>query len=231
VAHNVTRIFAEFLADAQWQDVPDEVRHEAKRTILNFVGAALAGCRDEAMELAVRALKPFFGQPQATVIGRSERPDALSAAFLNAISANVLEFDDTHLPTVIHPAAPVAPALFAISERRPVSGQELLHAVILGVETECRIGLAISPAHYRRGWHITSTCGVFGAAAAASRLLGLDPQRMLSKAGGFLPAPLRAAGGEPPSAERKIGREGRAGREDRHGVSTARHCNGRADHQ
>jgi 2-methylcitrate dehydratase PrpD len=179
VAHNVTRIFAEFLADSQWQDVPDEVRHEAKRTILNFVGAALAGCRDEAMELAVRALKPFFGQPQATVIGRSERPDALSAAFLNAISANVLEFDDTHLPTVIHPAAPVAPALFAISERRPVSGQELLHAVILGVETECRIGLAISPAHYRRGWHITSTCGVFGAAAAASRLLGLDPQRML----------------------------------------------------
>jgi 2-methylcitrate dehydratase PrpD len=120
---------AEFLADSQWQDVPDEVRHEAKRTILNFVGAALAGCRDEAMELAVRALKPFFGQPQATVIGCSERPDVLSAAFLNAISANVLEFDDTHLPTVIHPAAPVAPALFAISERRPVSGRELLHGM------------------------------------------------------------------------------------------------------
>ena len=98
VAHDVTRRLAEFLADSQWQDVPDEVRHEAKRTILNFVGAALAGCRDEAMELAVRALKPFFGQPQATVIGRSERPDVLSAAFLNAISANVLEFDDTHLP-------------------------------------------------------------------------------------------------------------------------------------
>ena len=112
MAHNVTRIFAEFLADSQWQDIPDEVRNEAKRTILNFVGTALGGCRDEAVELAVRALRPFFGPPQATVIGRSERPDALSAAFLNAISANVLEFDDTHLPTVIHLAAPVIPRRF-----------------------------------------------------------------------------------------------------------------------
>jgi 2-methylcitrate dehydratase PrpD len=68
--------------------------------------------------------------------------------------------------------------LFSISELRPASGRELLHALILGVETECRIGLAISPAHYRRGWHITSTCGVFGAAAAAGRLIGLEPQRM-----------------------------------------------------
>jgi 2-methylcitrate dehydratase PrpD len=179
MTNHVTRRLAEFLADSQWQDIPDKVRHEAKRTVLNFVGTALGGCRDEAAELAVRALRPFFGPPQATVIGRSERPDPLSTAFLNAISANVLEFDDTHLRTVIHPAAPVVPALFGLSERRLISGQELLHAVILGIETECRIGIAISPAHYRRGWHITSTCGVFGAAAAAGRLLGLDLQRMV----------------------------------------------------
>src|SRR4029077_16225601 len=179
MTNHVTRRLAEFLADSQWQDIPDKVRHEAKRTVLNFVGTALGGCRDEAAELAVRALRPFFGPPQATVIGRSERPDPLSAAFLNAISANVLEFDDTHLRTVIHPAAPVVPALLGLSGRRLISGQELLHAVILGIETECRIGIAISPAHYRRGWHITSTCGVFGAAAAAGRLLGLDLQRMV----------------------------------------------------
>ena len=113
------------------------------------------------------------------MIGRTERPDALSAAFLNAVSANVLEFDDTHLQSVIHPAAPVAPALFALSELRPVNGEDLLHATIPGVETECRIGNAVTPAHYRRGWHIISTCGVFGAAAAAGRLLRLDQQRMV----------------------------------------------------
>jgi 2-methylcitrate dehydratase PrpD len=174
----VTRQLAHFLADSQWQDIPAHVRHEAERTIVNFVGTALGGCRDEAVNLAARAFGPFFGPSQATVIGRRERPDALSAAFLNAISANVLEFDDTHLRTVIHPAAPVAPVLFALGELRPVGGHELLHALILGVEAECRIGNAVSPAHYRRGWHITSTCGVFGAAAAAGKLLGLDRQRM-----------------------------------------------------
>ncbi len=93
----------------------------------------------------------------------------MSAAFLNAAAGNIADFDDTHLRTVIHPTAPVAPALFALAELRRVSGAELLHAFALGVEIECRIGNAISPAHYGRGWHITSTCGFFGAAAAAGR--------------------------------------------------------------
>jgi 2-methylcitrate dehydratase PrpD len=128
---------------------------------------------------ALQAFAQFFGPAQATVIGRNERPDALNAAFLNAVSANVLEFDDTHLGTVIHPMAPVAPALFALNELRGATGEELLHALILGVETECRIGAAVSPSHYPRGWHITSTCGVFGAAAAAGKLLGLDHQHMI----------------------------------------------------
>jgi 2-methylcitrate dehydratase PrpD len=175
----VTRQLAQFVVASTWQDIPTEARREARRTVVNFVGAALGGCRDVAVELALRALGPFFGPPQATVIGRSERPDALSAAFLNAVAANVLEFDDTHLRTVIHPAAPVLPALFALSELRPVRGEELLHALILGVEAECRVGNAVSPTHYRRGWHITSTCGVFGAAAAAGKLLRLDCRQMV----------------------------------------------------
>jgi 2-methylcitrate dehydratase PrpD len=173
-----TRQLAEFLVESQWRDIPAAVRREAQRTVMNFVGTALGGCRDVAVELALRALGRFSGPAQATVIGRKERQDALSAAFLNSVSANVLEFDDTHLRTVIHPAAPVAPALFALSELRPCSGQDLLHALVLGVEAECRIGNAVSPAHYRQGWHITSTCGVFGAAAAVAKLLRLDRRRM-----------------------------------------------------
>src|SRR5689334_16650140 len=111
-----TRRLAQFLVESQWRNLPAEVQHEAKRTILNFVGTALGGCRDDAVELAMRALNPFFGPAHATVIGRSERADALSAAFLNAVSANVLEFDDTQLETVIHPAAPVVPAVFTLAE-------------------------------------------------------------------------------------------------------------------
>ena len=175
----VTEQLADFIAASRWADIPEAVRREGVRTLLNFVGCALGGCRDEAVGLAARVLRPYFGGEQASLIGRHERADALNAAFLNAVSANVLEYDDTHLPTVIHPGAPVAPGLLALAERHPVSGAELLHALILGVEAECRIGKAVMPTHYRRGWHITATCGIFGAAAAAAKLHGLDRQRMV----------------------------------------------------
>ena len=171
---HITRSLAQFVAGSHRDAIPSEVRCEGVRGLLNFVGCVLGGARDEAMDIAVQVLAPFFGPPQAVVIGRSERPDALNAAFLNAASANVLEYDDTHLGTVMHPAAPVAPGLLALAEQRRVSGRELLHAFIVGVETSCRVGLAVMPTHYRRGWHITATCGIFGAAAACARLIGLD---------------------------------------------------------
>ena len=174
---HVTNRLAQFVAGSQWEAIPPEVRREGVRGLLNFVGCALGGAQDEAMGIAVKVLTPFFGPPQGIVIGRGERPDALNAAFLNAVSANVLEYDDTHLATVMHPAAPVAPGLFALAELRPVSGRELLHAFIVGVEISCRVGLGVMPTHYRRGWHITATCGIFGAAAACARLIGLDARR------------------------------------------------------
>jgi 2-methylcitrate dehydratase PrpD len=175
----VTGRLAEFIVGSRWQDIPQPVRREGMRSVLNFAGCALGGSQDEAVGLAAGVLAPYFGPAQAGVFGRPERPDALSAAFLNAVSANVLEYDDTHLPTVMHPAAPVAPGLFALAEQRRISGSQLLHAFILGVEAACRIGKAVMPTHYRRGWHITASCGIFGAAAAAGRLLGLDRRQMI----------------------------------------------------
>jgi len=175
----VTQNLARFVVAARWDDIPDAVRHAAKRALLNVFAVALAGCRAGPVEIALQSLAEFSERRQATIIGRSERMDSLSAAFLNAASANAFDFDDTHVPTVIHPTAPVAPALFALAERRPVSGAELLLAFILGVELACRIGRAISPGHYTKGWHITATCGVFGAAAGAGMLLGLDERRMI----------------------------------------------------
>jgi 2-methylcitrate dehydratase PrpD len=175
----VTQNLARFVVAARWDDIPDAVRHAAKRALLNVFAVALAGCRAGPVEIALQSLAEFSERRQATIIGRSERMDSLSAAFLNAASANAFDFDDTHIPTVIHPTAPVAPALFALAERRPVSGAELLLAFILGVELACRIGRAISPGHYTKGWHITATCGVFGAAAGVGTLIGLDERRMI----------------------------------------------------
>lgn len=168
-----------FAVRTQWSDLPDAVRHEAKRSLVNFFATALAGCRDPALLAAAKVFQPFRSAQDCTVIGHVQRTDALHAASLNAMSGNVFDFDDTHMPTIIHPTAPVAPALLALAQTRTVTGPELLTAFAVGVEVECRLGNAVSPWHYERGWHITSTCGVFGAAAATGRLLGLDETGML----------------------------------------------------
>ena len=163
-----------FVAASRWDDLPRPLRQEARRSLLNFIGCALGVARTPPIEMAMRVLLPLSGADRVTVLGRSERLDPLSAAFVNAVGGNLLDYDDTHLRTVIHPTAPVAPAVLALAEQRGLSGQDVLHAFLLGAEVECRVGNAVSPGHYARGWHITSTCGVFGAAAASAKLLGLN---------------------------------------------------------
>jgi 2-methylcitrate dehydratase PrpD len=175
----VTRILARYIVNARYADIPAPVRREAVRSVLNWLGCAVGSCRHEAVDCALTALKPFSGKAEASILGREEKTDILLAALLNGISSHVFDFDDTHLPTIIHPAGPVASALFPLAEHMQVTGAELLHAFILGVETECRIGNAVYPEHYDVGWHITGTTGVFGAAAAAGKLLKLDEQQMV----------------------------------------------------
>lgn len=175
---DVTGVLAAFVVGAMPEAVPPAVRREGIRTLLNWVGCALGGSGTEAVRNAVGALAPFFGPAQATLLGRGERPDILHAALLNGISSHILDFDDTHLKTVIHPAGPVASAILALAEHQKVSGRDFLNALILGIEVECRIGNAVYPEHYDTGWHITGTAGVFGAAAASGKLLGLNRQQM-----------------------------------------------------
>jgi 2-methylcitrate dehydratase PrpD len=175
----VTRILAAYLVQARYEDLPAKVRKEGCRTLLNWVGVAVGGSHHETVEKAIVALKPFSGPEQANLLGRTERFDIMNAAFLNGVSSHIFDFDDTHLKTIIHPAGPVVSAILALSQYRPVSGKEFLNALILGVETECRIGNSVYPNHYDVGWHITGTAGVFGAAAAAGKLLGLTEQQMV----------------------------------------------------
>lgn len=172
----ITSTLARNLAASRYEDVPEAVRHEAARALLNWLGCAIGSSRHETVECALAAVAPFSGPSQAAVLGRRERLDILHAAFVNGVSSHVLDFDDTHA-RAIHPSAPVLPALLAFAEWRRVSGAQLAHAFVLGVEAEERIGLSVFPEHYEAGWHITGTAGVFGAAAAAAKLLGLDAQQ------------------------------------------------------
>lgn len=175
----ITRIIARYVVGARPEDLPQAVRKEGTRTLFNWVGCAVGGSRHETVNKALAALGPFSGAPEANVLGRRERLDVLHAALMNGISSHIFDYDDTHLKTIIHPAGPVASAILALSQRRPVEGTAFLNALVLGVETECRIGNAVYPEHYALGWHITGSTGVFGSAVACGKLLGLDEQRMV----------------------------------------------------
>jgi 2-methylcitrate dehydratase PrpD len=167
----------QFVRASHWHSLPQALRHEGKRSVLNFIGCAIGVASAPPIETAMRVLTRLSGAERVSVIGRTERLDPLGAAFINAVAGNLLDYDDTHLRTVIHPTAPVAPAALAVAEQRGLSGAEMLHAFILGAEIECRIGNSVSPGHYARGWHITSTCGVFGSAVASAKLLGLNAEQ------------------------------------------------------
>src|SRR5262245_24144785 len=115
VPAEVTRTLARYLVNSRWEDIPQRVRHEASRALLNWLGCAVGSCRHETVERALGALLPFSGAPQAAILGRAERMDVLNAALVNGISSHVLDFDDTHARTV-HPSAPVLPALLGYAE-------------------------------------------------------------------------------------------------------------------
>jgi 2-methylcitrate dehydratase PrpD len=174
-----TRDLAAYLVSARPESTPDDVRHEAHRALLNFVGCAIGGAREPAVDIAIRTLQPFSGPATTPVLGRAERFDPLHASLMNGISSHVHDYDDTTPKNYIHPTSPVASALFAYAGTQTVSGADFLHAFVLGFEAESRVGNAVYPAHYDAGWHITGTAGVFGAAAAIGRLIGLKEQNMV----------------------------------------------------
>ncbi|SAK73624.1 MmgE/PrpD family protein [Caballeronia hypogeia] len=171
--HLLAERLANFIADSSFDDLPHEVVEKAKRHLLDTLGAALAGARTEPARVA-RAVMDSTGD--AVIWGTSRRTHARDAAFINGVAAHALELDDSG--GCDHSGAVVVPAVFAALGRvgRTVSGRELLHAIVLGYDIARRVLEACGgySAHNGRGWHSTMTCGVFGAAAASARVLGLD---------------------------------------------------------
>ena len=173
----VTQILADFVAQHPSRGWTPEVEHEAHRTFLNWLGCAIGAAQHESVATSLAAIQEFQPAPQATILGRKERVDMAGAALINGISSHTFDFDDTHLKTVIHPAGPVASAILALGEHINTNGRKLIDALVLGIDVECRIGNCIYPDHYHRGWHITSSTGMLGAAAASARLMGLNAQQ------------------------------------------------------
>ncbi len=166
---------ATFIANTDISNIPVNVLHEAKRSLLNYFGVALGGINYGPVQDVLSFVSSYSGPRLATVIGSNIKLDAFNAAFINSISANILDFDDTHIPTIIHPTSPVASAVLSLGEIRNASGTDILKSIVVGIETACRSGMSVFPGQYNRGWHVTSTCGILGAAAGTSKLIKLSP--------------------------------------------------------
>ena len=173
----ITRTLAQFVATHPSRGWSDAVDHEAHRTFMNWLGCAVGAAHHESADAALAAVNMLQPAAQASVLGRSEKVDMASAALINGITSHTFDFDDTHLKTIIHPAGPVASAVLALAEHTGSTGRELIDALVLGIDVACRVGNAMYPDHYDRGWHITGSTGTLGAAAACARLLKLDAQK------------------------------------------------------
>jgi 2-methylcitrate dehydratase PrpD len=173
----ITRILAQFVAGHPARGFADAVEHEAHRTFANWVGCAIGAARHPTVVAALAGMHELAPSAQASILGRSERVDMASAALVNGIASHTFDFDDTHLKTIIHPAGPVASAALALAEHSGASGRQLIDALVLGIDVACRAGNMIYPEHYDRGWHITGSTGMLGAAAACARLMQLDVER------------------------------------------------------
>lgn len=183
-----TRQLAEHIAAVQYEHLSPAVVHAFKRVLQDHFACAISGA---AMTVS-RRLLDYFQETDASrvasVVGTSVRLSAQNAAFVNGANTHALDFDDGHTNGSAHPSGAVLPAALAIAEQYSLPARELIVAVVLGYDVMCRIASAGHPATARRGWHNTAIAGVFGSAAAASKLLGLDADRIhhaLGLAGSF----------------------------------------------
>src|SRR3569832_476795 len=176
-APSVTSILARVVAQHPSRGWNDTLDPDAQRTFYNWLGCAIGAAHHEAADAAIGAVKMLEPAPQAAVLGRGEKIDMASAALVNGITSHTFDFDDTHLKTIIHPAGPVISAVLALAEQNNLSGRDVIDAVVVGIDVACRIGNTMYPNHYDRGWHITGSTGMLGAAAACARLLKLDEEK------------------------------------------------------
>jgi 2-methylcitrate dehydratase PrpD len=170
----LSRKLAGFIYNLRYDHLREEVIEQVKKCFLDFLGVSLIGSTSSIGKTLIKFVKNIGGVEESTVIGECLKVPCINAAFINGVLAHIHELDDGHRFAMGHPGAVVIPAALAVGERNNVSGKELITAIIAGYEVFVRIAKAVNPSHLRRGFHTTGTCGVFAAAAATGKILGLN---------------------------------------------------------
>ena len=179
----LTAILADWVAGTEAGDLPSEVRHQVRRSLLDYLAAAIAGAGAGPAVLVREYARGHDTDRSSTVIGTKVRLSPPNAALVNGTAAHALELDDGYTPGGGHPGCTVVSAALASAEQAGSSPDELTRAVALGYEVACRIGGATHPSQWRRGFHNTPLFGTFGAATATAAVLGLDGTRLANAFG------------------------------------------------
>ena len=179
---SLTLEVAEYVSGLSYERIPGNVIHRAKEAVVDGLGVMLSGCRSAPAAIVGRYLRGLAVSGNASVVGGKATAPAEFAALANGISGHAHDFDDTQISSapdrvyglLTHPTTPVLAGALAVAEEEEAPGRDFLAAFCAGVEVECKVAEAINPQHYKGGFHSTGTLGVFGAAAAAARLLRLS---------------------------------------------------------
>ncbi|RPJ44445.1 MAG: MmgE/PrpD family protein [Betaproteobacteria bacterium] len=177
-AATTTMDLARFVVNTRVGQIPDVVLHQGKRCIINMLAVALHAMQDPALQMLLDVFAAEGGARRASVLGAGFKTSLQNAAMANGLLAHLDDYDDTFFPTVLHPSAPTIPVALALAEQGRLTGRDFLVASLLGLEATCRVALAIQNMRHGAVWHMTGTAGVFGGAAAAGRLLGMDVVHM-----------------------------------------------------
>jgi 2-methylcitrate dehydratase PrpD len=173
------QILAHFVSELKTERLPDDVVAAAKRHMLDTLGVGLRGAREATPRAALKGTQTLASSPQqATVWADGSQLPVEYAALANGAAAHVLDFDDTHTAGIVHGSAILVPLVLALGEQLDASGQDVIVAFVAGWEVAARIGIASQGTMHERGYHTSSTAGVFGAAAAAAKLMGLTTEQI-----------------------------------------------------
>jgi 2-methylcitrate dehydratase PrpD len=182
-AAGATAAIVEFVGELRHAALPDEVRHYARRHLLDTVGVMIAGAGGDVATRAEAVLAAARPAGRIPVPGRARRADLIDAAFLGGTAAHGIELDDGFRQGSVHPGCVVVPAALALGYDRRADGRALMEAIVAGYETVIAIGRACHPDLRQRGFHPTAAVGVFGSAAAAGKLRGLSPDALANAFG------------------------------------------------